>query len=421
MPLDTGTRFGPYEILTPIGVGGMGEVYRAKDTRLKREVALKVLPESFARDRERMDRFQREAEVLASLNHPNIATIYGVEERALAMELVEGETLRGPLPVDTALSYARQIAEALEYAHDRRVIHRDLKPANVKVTPEGVVKLLDFGLAKAIADPGAMPEDVGNSPTLTRDATRTGVILGTAAYMSPEQANGRPVDPRSDIFSFGSVLYEMLTGQQVFTGESVSDTLASVLKLEPDWDALPTETPEAIVRLLRRCLTKDRKQRLQAIGEARIVLEAPKSAEVAPSPSQRASRLPWIVVSALALVAAVALWGWLKPVAPERRSVLRFEDTNVAVARVAGTVIALSRDGTRMAFIGGPEQRIYVRLMDQLDAKPLPGTEDSSSPCFSPDGDWISYISGKRSATSQLKRFDLPVDHLTLSPLLHRW
>src|SRR4030095_7974237 len=249
-----------------------GEVYRARDTKLKREVAIKVLPDSFADDPGRMLRFQREAEVLASLNHPNIATIHGVEDGALAMELVEGETLAGPLPVETALNYAKQIAEALEYAHDRGVIHRDLKPANIKVTPDGVVKLLDFGLAKATEDPAAA-RDASNSPTLTLGATSVGVILGTAAYMSPEQASGKIADRRSDIWSFGAVVFEMLSGKQAFPGESVSDTLASVLKLEPDWSALPKDTPAWLGQLLRRCLTKDRKRRLQAIGEARIVLE----------------------------------------------------------------------------------------------------------------------------------------------------
>ena len=283
MPLPSGTALGSYEIQSLIGAGGMGEVYRARDTRLKRVVAIKVLPPAFAADPQRMARFQREAEVLASLNHPGIAAIYGLEERALVMELVEGQTLAGPLPLDTALNYARQIAEALEYAHERGVMHRDLKPANIKITPEGVVKLLDFGLAKAIEDP--VPSgDPSESPTLTLGATRAGVILGTAAYMSPEQAHGKAADRRADIFSFGAVLYEMLTGKRAFTGESVGDTLASVLKLDPDWKNLPAETPESIRRLLKRCMAKDRKQRLQAIGEARITLENPGSEAEPPSP-----------------------------------------------------------------------------------------------------------------------------------------
>src|SRR5215467_5106557 len=269
-----GTKLGSYKITALIGKGGMGEVYRATDTKLKREVALKVLPEVFACDPGRMNRFQREAEVLASLNHPNIAHIYGVEDFALAMELAEGETLAGPLPIETALNYAKQIAEALEYAHERGVVHRDLKPANVKITPEGVVKLLDFGLAKAVSganasatarshqemDDRAAPGDASNSPTLTVGATSVGVIMGTAAYMSPEQASGKIADRRSDIWSFGAVMYEMLSGKQAFAGESVSDTLASVLKLDPDWSALPQGTPASILKLVRRCLTRDRTQ-----------------------------------------------------------------------------------------------------------------------------------------------------------------
>jgi len=292
--MKAGDKLGPYEILSPLGAGGMGEVYRARDSKLKREVALKVLPDDFANDPERMARFQREAEVLAALNHPNIAAIYGLEGNALVMELVEGEDLHGPLPVEIALQHARQMADALEYAHEKGIIHRDLKPANVKVTPEGVVKVLDFGLAKAIEDPGP-PSDPASSPTLTLGATRMGVIMGTAAYMSPEQASGKTADRRSDIWSFGAVLYEMLAGKRAFAGESVSDTLATVLKLDPDWDALPAGTPASIRKLVRRCLTKDRKQRLQAIGEARIALENPRGDEpvAASAPSRSRLGLLW--------------------------------------------------------------------------------------------------------------------------------
>jgi eukaryotic-like serine/threonine-protein kinase len=260
MSLSAGTRLGPYEILAPIGAGGMGEVYRARDSKLKRDVALKVLPNAFANDPDRMARFQREAEVLASLNHPNIAHLYGVEDRALAMELVEGETLLCPVPIETALDYARQIAEALEYAHERGVVHRDLKPANIKITSEGVVKILDFGLAKAIDDPRAPNADPSNSPTLTLGATRAGMILGTAAYMSPEQASGKTADRRADIWSFGVLLYEMLTGRQLFTGDSTGEILASVIKEQPDLSRAPVQAQ----RLLKSCLEKDRKNRLQA-------------------------------------------------------------------------------------------------------------------------------------------------------------
>jgi eukaryotic-like serine/threonine-protein kinase len=309
MPLVPGTRLGPYEILAPIGAGGMGEVYRAKDTKLKREVALKILPDAFASDPDRMARFRREAQVLGSLNHPNIAQIYGVEDGALVMELVDGVTLPSPLPIDTALNYARQMAEGLEYANERGVIHRDLKPANVKVTPEGVVKLLDFGLAKAIENPSASSEDdPGKSPTLTLGATRVGVILGTAAYMSPEQASGKTADRRADIWSFGAVLYELLSGKRAFVGESASDTLATVLKLDPDWNALPAETPASIRRLIRRCLTKDRKRRLQAIGEARIAIEESLSGgspeTVEPVPGGRSGVL-WAVSGVLAAALAM--------------------------------------------------------------------------------------------------------------------
>src|SRR5712691_6375099 len=281
MPLCVGDKFGHYEILALLGEGGMGEVYRARDTTLKRDVALKVLPAAFLRDPERMARFQREAEVLASLDHPNIGPIYGLVDspdfRALVLALIEGPTLAdrieaGPLPQEEALAIARQIIEALEYAHERGVIHRDLKPANIKINPDGVVKVLDFGLAKVLEDePPA--SSMANSPTLTLGHTRAGVILGTAAYMSPEQAVGRPVDRRSDIFSFGAVLYEMLTGTRAFAGPTTPDVLEAVVKSDPDWAKLPAGLPSAVERLLRRCLVKDRKQRLQAIGEARIVLE----------------------------------------------------------------------------------------------------------------------------------------------------
>src|SRR3984957_2729833 len=272
MPINSGQRLGSYEILAPIGAGGMGEVYRAKDTKLKREVALKVLPDSFAGDPERMARFQREAEVLASLNHPNIAAIYGVEERALVMELVPGGPLQGPLPLETALNYARQIADALEAAHEKGIVHRDLKPTNIMITPAGVVKVLDFGLAAVPQAPVETASDPRHSPTLTMAGTQAGMIMGTAAYMSPEQAAGKPVDKRADIWSFGVVLWEMLTGQHLFTGETVSHTLADVLRAPIEFDKLPKETPNSIRDLLRRCLDRDVKSRLRDIGEARVVI-----------------------------------------------------------------------------------------------------------------------------------------------------
>src|SRR5271169_776610 len=264
MPLSAGDKLGPYEILAPLGAGGMGEVYRAKDTRLDRLVAIKILPDALAQDPERLARFEREAKVLASLNHPNIAQIYGIEDRALVMELVPGESLKGPLPLETALNYARQIADALEAAHEKNIIHRDLKPANIMITPTGVIKVLDFGLA-AVAQ-SSDPSHPANSPTLTISPTRAGMILGTAAYMSPEQARGKTVDKRADIWAFGVVLFDMLTGKPLFGGKTVSDTLAAVLTKEPDLQQVPAK----VRRLLQSCLQKDPKQRLQAIGDWRL-------------------------------------------------------------------------------------------------------------------------------------------------------
>jgi serine/threonine protein kinase len=291
MALTSGTRLGPYEILAPLGAGGMGEVYRARDSKLGRNVALKVLPPAFARDAERMARFEREAKVLASLNHPNIASIYGLEDsgatHALVMELVEGLTLAdrlksGPIPIDDALLIARQICEALEYAHERGVVHRDLKPANVKLTNDDDVKVLDFGLAKA-TEGDAASSDIATSPTLGLMATQAGVLLGTPAYMAPEQARGKAVDRRADIWAFGCFLYEMLTGKMTFRGETVTDTLAAVIHAEPDWLALPTATPMPVRVLLQRCLQKDPKQRLRDIGDARITLD--EVLDGAPEPS----------------------------------------------------------------------------------------------------------------------------------------
>jgi len=413
MRLGPGTKLGHYEVGALIGVGGMGEVYRARDTKLKREVAIKVLPESFADDPARMARFQREAEVLASLNHPNIATIHGVEEGALAMELVEGETLAGPLPLETALNYGRQVAEALEYAHDRGVIHRDLKPANIKITPDGIVKLLDFGLAKATEDP-ATPLDPSTSPTLTLGATRVGMIIGTAAYMSPEQASGKAADRRSDIWSFGAVMFEMLSGKQAFPGESVSDTLASVLKLDPDWNALPPSTPRSIRNLVRRCLIKDRKQRLQAIGEARIIIADPAASEE-PQAAVSARRLPWVIGAAVAsLVALIATFGWWRasrPPAPAHLMNINF-DLGPDAALDNGMPVILSADGTRMVYLSrgtGGKTQLSMRLLDQSAATVLRGTEGATRPFFSPDGNWVGFaadgklqkisISGGRAIT----------------------
>jgi serine/threonine protein kinase len=393
MPLTTGTTIGPYEILAPIGAGGMGEVYRALDRKLKRDVALKVLPEGFTDNFERLTRFQREAEVLASLNHPNIAHIYGVEERALAMELVDGATLAGPLPIEIALNYAKQIAEALEYAHDRGVIHRDLKPANVKITLDGVVKLLDFGLAKATEDPAASINP-SNSPTLTLGATSVGVILGTAAYMAPEQAGGKVADRRSDIWSFGAVLYEMLSGKQAFAGESISDTLATVMKVEPDWSALPQDVPASIHKLVRRCLTKDRKQRLQAIGEARIVLENPGRDEPtvsAPAMVSRQSRFAWVISAVLAIALATVAFVHFREQPPVEQS-QRYAITLPEGSTVHSFAISPDARYIAIAAITNGKQQLWLRPVDALQAQLMPTTEDATFPFWSPDSRYIGFF-----------------------------
>ena len=324
MVLTVGQRVGSYEILGPLGAGGMGQVYRARDTKLKRDVALKILPDHFAQDRDRLARFQREAEALAALNHPNIAAIYGIEDagdlHALVLELVDGETLadvitkrRTPnagLESDEALAIARQIATAVEAAHAKGIIHRDLKPANIKVTPDGRVKVLDFGLAKVFATtPDAI--DVSHSPTIVGTLSGSaGVILGTAAYMSPEQARGKPVDARTDIWAFGCVLYEMFTGKAAFTGETITDILGAIVKTEPDWSALPASTPSPIRRLLKRCLAKDPNDRLHSIADARLEIAEAKTEPGAIAPTvvlqPRRERMPWLI-AAVAIFAALAM------------------------------------------------------------------------------------------------------------------
>jgi len=400
----------------------MGEVYRARDERLCRDVALKVLPSEFARDAQRMARFGREAQLLAALNHPHIATLYGLEEsgstRALAMELVEGPTLaeriaQGPLPLDEILALARQIAEALEYAHEHGIIHRDLKPPNVKVTPEGTVKVLDFGLAKALAEESA-PPDISNSPTLSGAATKAGHILGTAAYMSPEQARGKPADRRADIWSFGVLLYEMLTGKPSFPGETVSDTLAAVLRAEPDWSVLPAATPPRIRRLLRRCLEKDPKRRLQAIGEARITLEEQISGraagaasavgeQAAASPPAR-GLIPWVIAAAFAVITAVLSWNLLRPAREAPKPVTRFSLQLPATQSLKADnepALVLSPDGSRLVYLAAVDAwpQLMFRSLNRLEAAPLPGTQNAEGPFFSPDGNWVGF-----SADNELKK-----------------
>jgi serine/threonine protein kinase/Tol biopolymer transport system component len=396
MALSAGTRLGPYEILAPIGAGGMGEVYRAKDTKLDREVAIKVLPLSFAQDPERLARFEREAKVLASLNHPNIAQIYGIEERALVMELVPGESLKGPLSLETALNYAKQIADALEGAHDKGIVHRDLKPANIMVTPAGVVKVLDFGLAALPKrdTPSREPEgaDPANSPTLTFSPTRSGTILGTAAYMSPEQARGKAVDRRADIWAFGVVLFEMLTGKPLFEGETVSDTLAQVLTKEPNWEQVPAK----VRRLLEACLKKDARQRLQAIGDWRLLLM-----DVQPQATARSrSRLVWVLATVAAVVtlalAALAFVHFREK--PPVKEMVRFEIPGPANLTYGNNSPVVSPDGRNIAFTATGADRksmLWVRTLNFEEAHPLAGTEDATgTPFWSPDSRFLVFESG---------------------------
>jgi Tol biopolymer transport system component/predicted Ser/Thr protein kinase len=389
-----GTRLGPYEILAPIGAGGMGEVYRARDTKLDRDVAIKVLPTALAQDPERLARFEREAKVLASLNHPNIAQIYGVEDRALIMELVAGETLQGPLPLETALNYTRQIGDALEAAHDKGIIHRDLKPANIMITPAGVVKVLDFGLA-AVGQ-SSDPSNPANSPTLTISPTRAGMILGTAGYMSPEQARGTAVDKRADIWAFGVVLFEMLTGKRLFEGETVSDTLAQVLTKEPDWEQVPTK----VRRLLRKCLEKDPKKRLRDIGDAWELLEdAPiAAAPLAPNGASRSrlGRTGWVAAAVLVVALGVALWAPWRAQKPADRPLTQLDvdlgaDVSLPVSGAASSV-AISPDGTRLVYASGSPPKLFTRRLDQPKPTELPGTEGAAAPFFSPDGQWVGFV-----------------------------
>jgi eukaryotic-like serine/threonine-protein kinase len=453
--LSPGTRLGNYEIQDTVGAGGMGEVYRARDTRLDRDVALKVVPQAFVLDVDRLARFKREAQVLGLLSHPNIAAIYGFEEadgtQALVLEFVDGVGLNeriagGPLPIDEALSIAQQIAEALEAAHEQGIIHRDLKPANIKLRPDGMVKVLDFGLAKALGKDQAPPEtgqygrresdriernvrdrpDLTASPTVTTPAmTMAGVILGTAAYMSPEQAKGRPAEKRSDIWAFGCVLYEMLTATRAFEGEDIAETMAAVIRATPDWSRLPSSTPQSIRRLLRRCLEKDRKERLPHIGAARLEvkealasLDVEMPAVIAPAattsamavpvvPSRRGGRLAW-VVAALATAAAVvfaSLWF----AARDRTSVAPEMHVDIATPSTATFApfaydFALSPDGRWLAFVAssGEQPHLWLRSLGDGAMEALNGTADARSPFWSADSRSIGFLLG-----SDLKRLDL--------------
>ena len=418
MPLPSGTRLGPYEVLAPLGAGGMGEVYRARDPRLGRDVAIKVLPSEVASDPERLARFRREAHLLASLNHPHIAAVHGLEEQdgklVLVLELVEGEDLserlkRGAVPVEEALGIARQIAEALEEAHEHGIVHRDLKPANVKLTPEGKVKVLDFGLAKAYAgEQAANANDASHSPTLTRAGSELGVILGTAAYMSPEQARGKPVDKRADIWAFGVVLFEMLTGKRLFQGETVSDTLAAVLKTDPDWSLLPAETPLRIRELLRHCLTRDPRGRLRDIGDARIEIEGlrstPDHVDAVPiaalESSPWRSALPWLFAAVMGTATAASWireWRHPRAVGPQPAHLQVVLPTGLSIAVDTNhPALALSPDGSRLVFVADDhgKRRLYQRDLADPVVRAIDGTEGASAPFFSPDAAWIGFFDG---------------------------
>ena len=445
MSLPPGTKLGSYEILAPLGAGGMGVVYRAHDRRLSRDVAIKVLSDAVTHDRERLARFEREARLLAAMNHPHIAGIHGIDEadgqQFLVMELVDGETLSdrlasGAIPVGESLEIARQIAEALEAAHEKGIIHRDLKPSNVQITGEGRVKLLDFGLAKALdPDPSSSGVDsLSRSPTISHQMTGVGVILGTAAYMSPEQVRGRSVDRRADIWAFGVVLYEMLTGRRLFVGETVSDTLASVLKTDPDWTRLPAETPVTVRRLLARCLERDPKRRLHDAADARIEIDeslgelrglsSPSVTGVAP-PLSRVPRIsPRTAITAaagLALVAAafaVGRWsasraagaggGSSSPI----RAVVPLPPGE-HLAGWASPVVAISRDGRKLAYVAESDkgvQQLFVYHLDRGETRSVPGSENAEGPFFSPDGRWVAFaveVSARTAKPGELKKFSL--------------
>jgi eukaryotic-like serine/threonine-protein kinase len=408
-----GTKLAHYEITSHLGSGGMGDVYQATDSKLGRSVAIKLLPEGFSHDTERVARFQREARVLASLNHSNIAAIYGVEEtnnrHFLVMELVSGETLadrikRGAIPIDEALLIAKQIAEALEEAHEKGIIHRDLKPANIKLTLDDKVKVLDFGLAKAYEreQPNAA---LSNSPTISMAATNAGLILGTAAYMSPEQARGAAVDKRSDLWAFGVVLYEMLTGTRLFEGATVSDTLAHVLTKEPDWNALPEKTPAPIRKLLRRCLEKDRKRRLPDAADIRLEIDdalAAPAMEATPAQRRASSRLLWIAVVGTVLVAVGLAVVRFREASPAASPETRTEITTLATTDPVS--LAISPDGEKIAFVGSFEERpqLWLRFLDSTSSRPLAGTDYALFPFWSPDSRSIGFF-----AEGRLKRIDI--------------
>ena len=424
--MQPGTILGPYEVAGVIGKGGMGEVYRARDARLQRDVAIKVLPPLFARDPERLARFEREARTLAALNHPHVAQVYGVIDlpveaggHGLVMEFVDGEDLSqrlaraGAIPIDEALPIALQVAGALEAAHEQGIVHRDLKPANIKVRHDGQVKVLDFGLAKALApvDPAARESaSLDNSPTITSpfQMSQLGAILGTAAYMAPEQAKGKPIDKRADIWAFGCVLYEMLTGTRPFTGEDVTDTLAAIVRGDPDWSALPRDTPPHVRTLLRRCLEKDRRERLPDIGAARLELKegslrAPAATAV--PPRSRGSRLPWVLFAATMLAGiAIAIYAVTTRPSPDSRVYKSSILTPAPLSGAPALRFQISPDGRRLAFVApteGGQTVLWIRQLDGLTAQPIAGTLNALAPFWSPDSRWVAFF-----AEGKLKKLD---------------
>lgn len=445
MALPAGSKLGPYEVKGVLGAGGMGEVYRAEDPRLSRTVAIKVLPERFAQDPGRLARFEREARLLASFSHPHIAVIHGLEEaggrRLLVMELVPGQNLAdrlsaGPLPFVEALEVARQIADALEAAHEVGIVHRDLKPSNIQISTDGTVKLLDFGLAKAIeAEPAPEDGPLSQSPTRSRPMTETGIILGSAPYMSPEQARGQRVDRRTDIWSFGVVLFEMFTGRRLFGGTTASDVLAAVLRAEPDWNLLPAGTPQPVRRLLARCLERPIKQRLHDMGDARIEIEEALAelggrpatglivetpAVIAPARPRARGVLLTIGASALAAM-AFGVGRWLAPSPPKDVAVIRSMiplPAGTALAGWASPVLALSRDGRKLAFVAETStpdgdigvSHVYLHHMDRGETQLVPDSDTARGPFFSPDGLWIAFATGvseRSERAGQLKKFSL--------------
>lgn len=441
MVLAQGSRVGPYEIVSSIGAGGMGEVFRARDSRLNRDVAIKVLPAGFANDKERVARFRREAQVVASLNHAHIAAIHGLEENdgvvALVLELVEGEDLaerlvRGAIPTDEAIDIARQIAEGLEAAHEKGIVHRDLKPANIKITSDGVVKILDFGLARAFdEDPASSDASLANSPTMARPMTGAGMILGTAAYMSPEQARGKVVDKRADIWSFGVVLHEMLTGKRLFRGETVSDTLAAVLREDVDLASLPAGTPFAVRRLLGRCLERDVRRRLRDIGEARLGLNEPTSElfsdETGVVGQVRPRGRSIALLASVALVSAAAgvlIWTLLRPATP--RGVSR-----LSIALAPGQALsgaggpAISRDGRLIAYTAHDARsidRLYIRALDRFEPVMIPESDGAQQPFFSPDGTRVAFFArGKLLVASVGGGAPTPIADVSGQPIGGSW